>query len=123
MLWMTVFIGCSWFGPKLEPIVFETALAPPVVDIRDACIQSCNHRLGTAENCPEATYEEVLRECRDDCRDDAEKIVTACYDDALDWYACTLTISWLCPQGSEEPLSLEADTCAESESRWNLCEP
>lgn len=121
MLWITLLASCSLFGPKLEPIVFETALAPPIVDIRDACILSCNHRLGTAENCPEATAQEVLIECRDDCRDDAEKIVTSCYDDALDWFACTLTLSWLCPQGSEEPLSLEADSCAEAETLWNAC--
>jgi hypothetical protein len=119
-LWMTL-IGCSLFSSPSEPITFDTSIDPPVVTIRDACLADCNHRLGTAEGCPAETTEDFLVDCRDDCRDDADSIARECYYEAIAWWECTQTISWICPQGVEDPVSLDADLCAAQASAWGVC--
>ena len=120
-LWMTL-VGCSLFSSPHDPITFDTSLDPPVVTIRDACLAECNHRLGTAEGCPAETTGEFLVDCRDDCRDDAGTIARECYFEALAWWECVQTIDWVCPQGVEDPVSLDASLCAEQQSAWRLCD-
>ena len=119
-LWM-ILMGCSLFSPPREPITFDTSIDPPVVTIRDACLADCNHRLGTAQGCPEKTTGAFLYECRDDCRDDADTIARECYYEALAWWECTQTIDWLCPQGVEDPVSLDAELCGAQASAWRAC--
>ena len=108
-LWMTL-VGCSLFSSPHEPITFDTSLDPPVVTIRDACLAECKHRHGTAEGCPAETTAEFLVDCRDDCATTQAPSPSAISRRSPGGSAVQ-TIGWVCPQGVEDPVSLDASLC------------